>query len=209
MKIGLICGYRRTGKDVLFNILSGMEAPERFQWRIYKQNEHKDLVKRNNYIRSGFADKLKQEASEQYNIPLIIPDAEKDIKQFKHYKTGQLVSARDIYIEWGSYRRSQNINYWCQAAFDNITKDSDDICIVTDWRFKNEVQYVLDAFNNVTTVRLYRSDVQVPDINIASEHELDNYQTDLLLIRDNVEDEFQKAVTLFPQYKDYIPYGKI
>ncbi len=203
-RIGLICGYRKTGKDGLYSILTGSTLEERFQWRVYRNGSSSDL-KSEQYIRISFADRLKVEASSIYNIPEIISDEDKDIKQFIHYKTGELVSARDIYIEHGTYRRNQDIDYWCKKACESIDNSSETLYLVTDWRFNNEVEYMSKFSQNLFTMRLYRSDVPEPDIHIASEHNLDNYQTDLLLLPDNYPDEFQKAIKRFPQYTLYIP----
>lgn len=238
-KIVLVCGYRRTGKDTLYSILSEnnldrvntnktLDLSNLFKWRIYREpsklttnikesgskrgSEGSSIADVNmssghiyvSYLRKAFADALKRETSEVYEIPLVISDAEKDIKQFTHYKSKELVSARDIYIEWGRIRRSEDVDYWCKAAFTNIPEDENITCVVTDWRYRNEVKYVLDAFENVVTVRIYRSDVPEPDMNIDSEHDLDKYVTDILLIEDGKEGEFEKTIERFPQYKDYV-----
>lgn len=199
----LVCGYKRTGKDTLMSILAGTTS--RFHWRIYKHPSA--LQKRFDheiYIRTAFADALKREAGIEYGIPLEVPDSDKDSKLYVHYQTGELVSARDIYIEWGSIRRSQDIDYWCKAAFNTIKSDDNAAYVVTDWRFSNEGNYVTRAFPSVITVRVYRSDVPEPDANIESEHQLDYYQTDFLLLSDGVDGEFERAVQKFPQYANYV-----
>jgi len=212
----LTCGYRRTGKDTFFTKLTGVNDKNNlFSWRVYKHPTatHKQIDLLLPYKRIAFADSLKEEAASKYKIPVIIPDAEKDIKQFTHYQTQELVSARDIHIEWGAIRRSDDIDYWCKQGFkpyrnirsgyfnDKITE----VLVVTDWRFHNEAKYVLRNFQNVYTVRLYRSDVIEPDINVNSEHDLDNYLTYFLLLRDDMPNEYEKVLEKFPQYKGYIP----
>lgn len=213
MVIILLCGYRRTGKDTLYTILSNkfnnqdeIAITNKFKWKIYKHpnkinEQFSDASKK--YKRVAFADLLKNEVSSIYGIPSIIPDSEKDIKQFKHFKTGDFVSARDIYVEWGLIRRSGDINYWSKAVINLMEKENN--YIITDWRYRNESDYILNAgVNNVLTVRMYRSDVPEPDITIESEHNLDNYQTDFLLLRDDIEGEYKKIVKKFPQYQGYI-----
>jgi hypothetical protein len=210
MKVLLVCGYRRTGKDYLYNLLSGKQVESRFRWKIYKNGERLNMSLGSidiEYQRTSFADLLKSEASTEYGIPPIVPDSDKEVKQFIHYKTGKVVSARDIYIEWGQVRRSQDADYWCKNAFNQIKNKA--VCVVTDWRFRNESEYVMKNFDEVITIRVYRSDVLEPDINIDSEHNLDSYQTDILLVRDDVEGEFEKAAIRFPQYQRYIASGLI
>lgn len=205
MKIVLSCAYRRTGKDTLSKILKKEHIDAPFKWRVYKHPARLDqsLFSDNDYERRAFADRLKEKSSIKYNIPMV-GDDEKDIKQFKHYKTGELVSARDIYLEYGALKREKDPLYWCKAAFDDITEDNKHAYIITDWRFKNEAIYVESRFDDIVTIRLFRSDVPIPDSSIRSEHDLDDYLTGLLLVRDDVDGEFEKAIELFPQYKDYV-----
>jgi hypothetical protein len=204
----LTCGYRRTGKDTLYSILSNPQSIiNRFKWRIYK---HKSQINRKfpenvSYERTAFADHLKLEASVIYGIPSVVPDSEKDLKQFIHYKTGDLVSARDIYIEWGAIRRQEDPEYWCKAVCKFLANSSNNTCVVTDWRYCNESTYMLNQYDNVLTVRVYRSDVPEPPAHIESEHDLDEYRTDFLLLNDELENEFQKTIEKFPQYNDYVP----
>lgn len=206
-RVGLICGYRRTGKDKLYSILKGTDVSERFQWRVYKNPANILVINKNlssnKYARISFADKLKLEASEEYNIPKRIPDQDKDLKQFIHPQTKELVSARDIYIEWGSIRRTQDIDYWCKEACKGI--DTKKMYLVTDWRFQNEAEFLCNNYQNSTTIRIYRSEVPEPDLNIESEHNLDNYCSDLLLLQDDNPEEFAKALKRFPQYILYVP----
>lgn len=210
MKVILVCGYRRTGKDTLYQKLSNPNQENSgFSWKIY---QHPDRIrevfdKESLYIRTAFADSLKIEAGNEYNIPVMIADADKDIKQFTHYKTGDMVSARDIYIEWGAIRRSQDPDYWCKAALNLSNSTENTWIVVTDWRFQNESEYVLNNFTDTITCRLYRSDIPEPDVHIESEHQLDSYATDLLLVRN--DDEFKRTAIKFPQYFEYVPTGTV
>lgn len=206
-KITLVCGYRRTGKDTFFIKISsspGNKLETLFKWRVFALNPSHIKFDEFNSVRTAFADSLKEEASEEYNIPLVVPDVDKDIKQFVHYKSEATVSARDIYLEWGAIRRTQDPDYWCKAAFKKVSLNEKINCVVTDWRYRNEATHVLNNYQNVTTVRLWRSDVPEPPAHIDSEHDLDNYRTDILLLRDDMEGELQKAKEKFPQYVNYV-----
>ena len=233
-KVILICGYRRTGKDTFFNKLSSGSPEHLFRWRAYKKSPDIKIVEDPplTYNRISFGDFLKEEAAIVYGIPRDIPDDEKDVKQFNpRYNnreiggkcestehTGTLLSPRDIYVEWGAIRRSQDPDYWCREAFipherlfrgdtgSDKASSNRDCYVVTDWRFRNESRYVMARFSDVLTVRLYRSEVPEPDPNIESEHDLDSYCTDVVLLRDNIDGEFDKMVEKFPQYTDYLPY---
>lgn len=207
----MLCGYRRTGKDSLNQILNAeFTDPTRFKWRVYRApNSSIELQQNVRYEGKAFAFELKRESSEVYGIPAVVSDADKDVVQFQHYQTNKPVSARDIYIEWGALRRAQDPNYWCKKVCEKITGDiqTNDVChIITDWRFGNEIQYVKSVFPSVIEIRIYRSEVPVPDSDIPSEHDLDHYPTQLLLLRDDDHtSEFAKALVLFPQYQHYVP----
>ena len=201
MNILLVCGYRRTGKDTLYQTLIGESD---YKWNIYQHKDRKidEPFPLSSYTRVSFADPLKSEASEVYGIPEYVPDSDKDLKQFIHYCTGELVSARDIYIEWGKYRRFQDPNYWCKQALKSISNENSSSIVITDWRFINEGEFFLQNYENVLTIRIYRSDVLEPDINIESEHQLDTRATDLLIT--STSTDFDSVVVRFPQYKDYV-----
>lgn len=208
-KVILVSGFCRTGKDTFYTKLANENNKEMFNWRIYKNpsKRSKKIDRSLRYIRCAFADSLKEdEAPLIYGIPPSIPDSEKDIKKFIHYKTGKLVSARDIYIELGKMRRKEDIDYWCKAASKKIGEQDENTCwVVTDWRFHNEADFIINNYEDVITIRLYRSDVPQPDLCIDSEHNIDDYLADFLLLRDNVEGEFESAISVFPQYSNYIP----
>lgn len=182
----MICGYKRTGKDILFSNLIGKGE---FKWRVYSRGLK--LVPDENYKRFAFADKLKEEVTLVYGIPENIAD--KDKIQFGDK------SARNLYIEWANYRKTTDSDYWCkQLVSSNL--------IVTDWRFINELDFVKNKFNKIVTVRVYRSIIPIPSKEIKSEHELDSILTDFLIVCDD-DFEFEQAVKYFPQYFEYTLSG--
>lgn len=197
--INLCTGYRKTGKDSLYQELIGNR---KYTWYVYcNQNLHKNynFSLFNETIRIGFADKLKEEASLKYNIPLHISDEDKDKKIYVHPKTKQLVSARDIYIEWGKKRRNEDINYWVKKVEEQFVPEYNNI--ITDWRFINEYEYLNERYPFITTIRLFRSDVPIPNYDIESEHNLDTFETDYLFLA--TPNDFDIALELFPQYSNF------
>ena len=202
MNVILLCGYRRTGKDSLYQKLNN---ENNYIWHVF-QDPNKNIIfpTKVEYIRSAFADALKLETSQIYGITH--DEFDKDVKNIIHYKTSELVSKRDIYIEWASVRRLEDPIYWCKAAFTNLDY-IDKWIVVTDWRFTNEENYVKENSKNVITCRLFRSDVIEPDVQIVSEHQLDNVLTDFLLL--SSEKDFKNVIVKFPQYKSYVKTGII
>jgi hypothetical protein len=201
--IYLLCAYSKTGKDIFYYKLQNNINPQHSKWILYSKNNSKHFINNNKYVRVSLADNLKIEAAQIYNIPFNISDDEKDIKQFTHYITKQIVSARDIYIEWADIRKKEDINYWVKKTVDFIlTYHNNDMIVVTDWRFMEELLYFQKYFENIFTVRLCRPEITEPPLDIISEHNLDNYTTDILLISD-ILNNAKIVLKRFPQYSDY------
>lgn len=200
----LVCGYRRTGKDYLYNLLSKQHTAQSCL-RVYKNPllHSYNITNYSRFVRISFADLLKREAVNIYGLPTDIPDNEKDDKCYEHYKTGEMVSARDVYMEWGQIRRDEDPDYWCKLALQSINDDRNTNYVVTDWRFSNELDYARSLFPSLITLRIYRSVVEEPSSDIISEHDLDNHKTDLLVTLDS-DEEFINATKRFPQYSNYI-----
>lgn len=188
-EIILICGYRRSGKDVLCNRIM-----QNNNYNYYVYSNDKQIVLSNNYIRVGLADSLKQEVNNLYSID--VTDSNKDNTIVINNK---LVSPRDLYIEHARKMKEIDIDYWCKKALSQYI-NTDKRIIVTDFRLLDEYQYITNNFSNVVTMRIFTSSVPIPDKNINTEHNLNNFTTDYLVLREN---EFNNTVKLFPQYNNY------
>lgn len=201
--IRLVCGYKRTGKDTLVKMFN---QEEDFNWVVYHNPETKSHFKIEPVKRVGFADKLREEV----NLILDISE-EIDYDTFKETVVRDNKTYRDFLIEHAAYRRGQNIDYWVERAAkwnklnNNINENTEEHIMITDWRYPNESEYLRKSGLDVITIRVFRSEVPVPPDNIISEHQLDNMDTDFLLVpRANTEDEFGKACELFPQYQNFV-----
>lgn len=191
--VTLVCGYRGTGKDYLHYLLNNKQ--QQIHWFIYSD---KNVSFVTDYKRLAFADALKNECQILYEINSAMPDKEKDMCQLIQ---NELTTPRSIYIKHGLIRRNEDENYWVKIVSSQINAGE---YIITDWRFPNEL-YFLQQNYNVSTIRVFRSCVREPDMNIESEHSLDNNKTDVLLVTN--EEEFMLAVKRFPQYKNYTCVG--
>jgi len=207
----LAIAYRGTGKDTLHRMMNGQRA---WGWKIYGCPNWKDLplapqglVGPSPWKRVAFADELKHEVyaelkgSEQTSLTLAELEVRKDARCFG---SPPFSSFRDLCIARGQMRRAQDPDYWCRLA---LFDKRDEHLVTTDCRFLGEVKYSQAWFTTVT-VRLFRSEVPIPPyhpdgLEQDSEHNLDAYPTDYLLVTD--EAEFPKAVAQFPQYADYVP----
>lgn len=204
-KVILICGYRRTGKDTFYQKLIGEKFP--FSWLVYAATTDKRaterwqtlIAKASQIKRLAFADKLKAEIKEIYGIDPAIPDKQKDTKMFIHHITGEKVSYRDICIEWGTFRKWRNHNYWVSKVWEEMHNNN--IYLITDFRFAEELIYLYGKPGvEIITIRLYRKSVPEPPLEIESEHGLDLIRTDYLLLEEPLDEEISEK---FPQYRNF------
>lgn len=157
----LLSGYMRSGKDVV----------------------GKYLVDSYGFQRYAFADMLKDEAASMYNIDRSSLDSQEGKMKMLH--NGK--SAREILIEHGQQRRSENIDYWVERVADRIANDRCENVVITDWRFPNEYIRFLEheKFKKhvVSTWRIQRW--ETPPLLDASEIALDNFPFSVIVDNKN------------------------
>jgi len=195
--IYLTSAYRQTGKDTLYRMLIG-QSSIKFNWLIYaKLPDAPSLTFSSNLQRIAFADKLKEEVMDNLNTPIVTYNQEW-LESHKDEPIGHgKPSFRQLLKEHALVRRAEKANYWSEIAL----QDSKGDILVTDFRFYDELDEA-KKHGKVTTLRLFRSIVEIPLADEASEHDLDSLATDYLLVQS--DDEFKLAVKLWPQYKDYV-----
>ena len=191
----LVCGYKRTGKDTLHCILTGLKNVEKYYWCVYSREGFDISIfldhSKSDFSRVAFADPLKEHVRKTYSLP---DDAFDDYKKDKAINIeGKKVTPRDLLIKHSSDQQ------WHVIATQEATSARN--FVVTDWRFHCEYEHIAKTFSNPCTVRVFRKDVSVPSEDVKSEHELDKTLTDVLLLPEG-EDELVKCFELFPQYKD-------
>lgn len=197
----MVCGYKKTGKDTLYRRLCGDTSG--WRWEVFSSGSYWPLI--DTPERRAFATALREEVYQWAGVPVDLPDSEKDVKQYTHPDTREDVSARDLLITHGKYRRQQDIDYWCISAFPS---DVESDIVVTDWRFPNELEWCTNNLHvNLYTARMFRADVDVPAYTIESEHALDDTLTDFLLLREGSIIDYRVAMRLFPEYRGYTPTG--
>lgn len=142
------------------------------------------------YNRCKFANQLKLDVSQQLSITVEELDLLKDRPlqqqhlnyQWKHISPPENPTYRHILIDIGNYMRSIDPDYWLKMAARDIIPGM--VNVITDWRFPNEtnIERYTSSIESVTTVRVHRAGVPIPSINLGSEHLLNDYRPDLLVI---------------------------
>ena len=134
-KIILLSGYLKSGKDLV--------------------GEY--LVEKYNYKRLAFADSLKHEVSSLYKIPLEDTFTQHGkakkitlLKKCGDYVDESKQTIRQILIDHGMFRRSQDPNYWIHKVKQDINTSNHDKFVITDCRFPNE----FNVLNNDTHLKI-------------------------------------------------------
>lgn len=210
MEILLVCGYRGTGKDTLCQQFNGIRN---FNWKVLGREHRSDKFIIKPVRRIAYADVLKKTVNKMLGIKEDIntePLKEMSLLQIEkiigyelskeHNKDKTL---REYYIQYATEKRKQDEDYWCSRV--ELGTELKDHVMITDWRYKNEYEYVRKywKYDTMTTIRVFRKDVCIPEHE--SEHELDEIQTEYVLIPEKgYEEEYNKLIEIFPQYKGYV-----
>lgn len=172
----MICGYRGTGKDEIAKKIMGEESKP---WIIYCVRDRFDESIK--YDRTSFADELKREVSVMLGVP---KETSKNCivngKTFRHHL-----------IEHGLREKRKDRLVWCKKAQYHTNS------VITDWRFPEEYEYVSKMYDNVKTMRVFRSSVENP--RVPEENSLDGFLTDYFAL--SSKSDFNDFMSMFPQYK--------
>jgi hypothetical protein len=218
-KLVCITGYRRTGKDSLYKLCNSdrviyvpyiqndnqeqIKDIEHYKvkWIIYQEHNHQfPFIAITDFKRAALADKLKIEVHKKLGLP--DPENLEFYDKFKERMSIDGKSLRQHYIDYGQEKRDIDKDYWLKE----IVKTEFPTCI-TDLRFQNELAYLKGEDPNLVTIRVFRRDVPIPpkidDSSQDTEHNLDDYLTDFLLV-DSIQ-SYDKLTDIMPCYYSYFP----
>ena len=213
-----LTAYKGTGKDTLF---SNLHQLDELGWRLYASSDI-HTTKISKPIRLAFADKLKMMVVEKLGLNLVedlstihpsLPrigplSSEKWIEEgwldkLKNIEI-QGITGRQWLIDYGTELKVKyGKKYFVKLIQKDVMKKLNEshTVFITDTRFPYEI------FCNSTTIRLFRSDIPIPDENDISERSMDKYKCSHVLCKDNYSFDILKR--LQPQYQNYSYYGKL
>ena len=192
VRVILVCGYRRHGKDTLYQVLSGTSTLE-FD-RYYLEESSAQLFdsafcQGSSFTRIAFADILKQDVAKELAVSVdfleenkdhLLREVHKNVYTFDYIlpEVEGSPTYRDVLINHSARCKSKDIAYFPRRAFEYATK-LDTVYVVTDWRYTIEYEYACEHFGveNVFTIRVFRPGMIIPYYSIQSEHELDTHDT--------------------------------
>ena len=163
MVIG-VAGKKRSGKDTFFNIIS------------------ETLGTRCNVKRYAFADEVKAYAENYFKIP---KDKVKEEENRIYLQgIGQM------------FREKVNRNYWVNflmiKMMESRLKDPNELSIITDVRYINEVEKILELENSLI-LKVENPNIESYDSHI-SENDLNEYHFDYIIKNDSTMDVYEKRV---------------
>lgn len=198
----MICGYRTHGKDFFFKKLV-KEIDNKFICLAKFENKINDLIiilNSEKFKRIAFADCLKQSLN-------FLNPTDKDIKKY-HKIDGKYVevfdsnlplfSFRDILIEHAKIMKEKDINHWVKLGISEL--DFKSCNVITDWRFYHEYDCLSEIFPEIFTFRIFNFEKDIPSSNVDSEHELDYFETDFIILPFDQIDFLEKGDKYKYQY---------
>lgn len=195
----LIKGLKRSGKDTTADIMVRM------------------LQGKHSVSKLSFAEPMKEIIADTFEISLSELDALKNQQELMEYgfKIDRSIrehtsNFRILLQRFGTEAMKKQFgdNVWVELAYNKIHSD---ITIISDWRFKNELEYLKSKGDvKVITVQVIRAGQENTDTHI-SERDLDDVKCDFIL--ENITDEVEVLEcqidamlthTLFPiEYPDF------
>jgi hypothetical protein len=145
------------------------------------------------FFRVAFADCLKDEVADQYQLPrsdLDTPSGKAKIDP----ATGE--TFRDLLIQHGQMRRSEDPNYWIQRVLQRLKESKRTRIVITDWRFPNEHQVMRGAVGDTMHMSTWRVNRwEQPPLQDETEVALDDYCFDHVVSNLGDKAALHQAVT--------------
>ncbi len=168
----IVCGFSNSGKDVFSDY----------------------LVSKYNYKKMALADKLKEDVSNLYNIPIemFLTQENKRLIAFDN------LTHRDLLIKHAATERNKNENVYVNYLIDNIKHVYYKNIVISDIRYNNEISNITDLLSDcykITSVKIDRYEKSI--INDASERQLLSYTPDYIIQNKSSIDDFKNRIDEF------------
>jgi hypothetical protein len=154
---------------------------------------------------AAFADAIRAIMCKRFGLP-----ANFDFDAYKDTLTLEGKLLRQHMIDCGTAGRKHDPDYWVKQAilphYGPLATGMRKRVVVSDFRFRNEFFAAAEHMKVApVTVRLFRLGVPVTNAGIESEHNLDDFSTDLLCVSSLTA--FDACCQCMPQYKQYTYVG--
>jgi hypothetical protein len=200
-KIIAFSGWKGSGKDTL----AGYVVQNCFAERVAFADPLKDAASQEFNIPRYKMDDPKHKDSPILDMPVDPQDAYSEMichfmnKEFRMLNGREHWTPRALCILKGSTNRSVQSNYWVQKAIDKIRASVASYCLITDLRYKSEMDQLKDAFGaDLSCVRINRFDQT--ESQDPSERDLDDAKFDYVINNNgDLESAFQQMELILDQ----------
>lgn len=161
MKILLLYGFSKAGKDTVAEL----------------------LVKEHGYHRFAFADRVKEVAAEQLQVPL---EWFHDVEKKNTILPGKNKTLREYCIEIGEGGRAADPEFWGKQVVAAIQKKDCERVVLSDWRCYPEFFAIQKAFPSATIlpIKIIRTDQYISPVPDMTEYNLSGFPFQFRIIND-------------------------
>jgi hypothetical protein len=177
--IVMLSGWAGSGKDTVANIMT---------------SEHR-------YTRFAFADALKDDVHQCTGIPMQIlhsPYMKMEALPFPIDGFPDAITYRDVIIQHAARQRALDNDIYSRKVVDEICAKKASRVVISDWRYQREYEVLKEAFPEVTVRKVVIRNPSVSQMDIPSEHDLDDITMDTIIHNNNTLTDLALVVkTLF------------
>lgn len=176
--VWLFSGYAGSGKTTAANILTSLFDPK------------------TTFV-TAFADAVKDDVAHMYNLPRSMFDTQEGKASIVKTPDGER-TARELLIDYSlAMKEAHGEAVWAEEVVRRIKhvverRDIQNI-IIHDWRYLTEIETLQNEHTFILhTIRVCRSCVK--SLPIPSEHNIDNYKTDITILNDGSIDDLKLQI---------------
>lgn len=200
-RVILIAGNKGSGKNTFASVLRGVRTDCGF--KIYSEHDPPRFTfPISEYHEFSFAGVLKKKVADILNMTVDELDSMKDkpLPDCSAYtwfgeKPAGTPTGRDILIDEALRVRTNDPSFYVRTVYEEL-KEVDGVSLITDWRYKNELEY-LQQFVDVVTVRVESN--FAPPAFVPSERDLDDLSFDFICHRSEESIEAPSDYLYFSQ----------
>lgn len=162
VQIVMLSGWAGSGKDTVANM----------------------MVTDHGFVRFAFADALKVDVHESTGIPMAIlhsPYMKMEPLPFPIDGFPDARTYRDVIIQHAARQRALDNDIYSRKVVEEIRAKKAVRVVISDWRYQREYEVLRQAFPGVTIRKVAIRNPAVTQMDIPSEHDLDEIPMDTII----------------------------
>lgn len=162
VQIVMLSGWAGSGKDTVANM----------------------MVTDHRFVRFAFADALKEDVHQCTGIPMAIlhsPYMKMEPLPFPIDGFPDARTYRDVIIQHAARQRALDNDIYSRKVVEEIRTKKTERVVISDWRYQREYEVLKEAFPGATIRKVAIRNPAVAQMDIPSEHDLDEIPMDTIL----------------------------